>query len=161
MAAVASLTPVRAIAQSMSGNQSHKSGMNGFGGMSSGLSSAPRMGSSGGTGSSAAGGFGSRSGGAGQHGGAGGSTMGSATGGSQSLGSPTGSSGSQSGSSGNKTPAPKLQSASKATAGSSSHSLYDYNYGAGDSGRTADSIYKSKDEAAPTDNYKWGATDLR
>lgn len=122
------------------------------------------MGSSGGTGSSAAGGFGSRSGGAGQHG-AGGSTMGSATGGSQSLGSPTGSSGSQSGSqggsSGNKTPAPKLQSASKATAGSSSHSLYDYNYGAGDSGRTADSIYKSKDEAAPTDNYKWGATDLR
>ncbi|WP_175230343.1 hypothetical protein [Paraburkholderia humisilvae] len=56
----------------------------------------------------------------------------------------------------------KLKPASEATANSSStHSLYDYNYGADDTGRNTDAIYKSRAAAAPTDNYKFGATDTQ
>jgi hypothetical protein len=173
MAAVASFAPAKAIAQSLSRNPNRASGINGLGGMSSGMSASSRMGSSGGMGassqgggigrSSGASGFGSGSGGFGQRG-AGGSAMGSGgsgAGGSQSLGSRTGSSGSRSGSSGHKAPKLKLKPASEAAADSASHSMYDYSYGAEDTGRNADSIYKSKDEAAPTDNYKFGATDPR
>jgi hypothetical protein len=176
MAAVASFAPAKAIAQSLSRNPNRVSGINGLGGMSSGMSASSRMGSSGGMGassqgggigrSSGASGFGSGSGGFGQRG-AGGSAMGSGgsggsgAGGSQSLGSRTGSSGSRSGSSGHKAPKLKLKPASEAAADSASHSMYDYSYGAEDTGRNADSIYKSKDEAAPTDNYKFGATDPR
>jgi hypothetical protein len=169
MAAVTAFAPANAIAQSISRNQNHKSGMGG-------ASASPFMGSSGGMGASSqgggfgrssgasAGGFGSASGssGFGQHG-SGSSTMGSgAGGGSHSLGGMAGSSGSHPGSSGGKAPKLKLKPASEATADSSStHSMYDYNYGADDTGRNADSIYKSRADTTPTDNYKFGATDPR
>lgn len=82
--------------------------------------------------------------------------------GSSGAGSnPTGSSASRFGSSGNKAPKLKLKPASEAAADTSSHSLYDYNYGADETGRNADSIYKSRAETAPTDNYRFGATDPR
>jgi hypothetical protein len=39
--------------------------------------------------------------------------------------------------------------------------MYDYNYGAEDTGRDSDAIYKSRAEVAPTDDYKFGAADPR
>jgi hypothetical protein len=55
-----------------------------------------------------------------------------------------------------------LKPASDAMADSSAtHSQYDYNYGAEDTGRDSSTIYKSRADVAPTNDYKFGATDLR
>ena len=65
---------------------------------------------------------------------------------------------------GSRRTAPKLalKPASDAMAGSSAtHSQYDYNYGAEDTGRDSSTIYKSRAEVAPTSDYKFGATDPR
>lgn len=162
-AAWVSLVPVTAIAQSMSGGQNHKSGVTGMGGMSS---ASPGMGSSGGAGLSSHGSssFGGASGGIGQR--SSGSSMkgfggGGGAGSGGLAGSRAGASGSRIGSTGHKVPKLKLKPASEASAGSSGHSIYDYTYGAEATGRNADAIYKSRDAVAPTDNYKFGATDYR
>jgi hypothetical protein len=103
----------------------------------------------GGLGSPSNNGFGQRS--------FGGSALGSSAGGT--AGSRIGSSNPGRGSSGKKASKLTLKPASDALADSSpTHSLYDYNYGAEDTGRNTDTIYKSRTEVPPTDNYKFGAT---
>jgi hypothetical protein len=165
------LTPGSALAQSTGLGQSRNSGTSGL---------APqRMGSSSGTGLSSQGsGLGS---GGGTSGGLGGSTgsgsngiglrglNGASAGSGTGSGSAAGAAGSRAGSSmtmpGTHRTKPKklaLKPASQVDADSSAtHSQYDYNYGAEDIGRNADSIYKSRAPAAPTDNYKFGATNPR
>jgi hypothetical protein len=54
----------------------------------------------------------------------------------------------------------KLKPASDAMANqASTNSIYSYSYGADNTGRDADTIYRSPSQAAPTDNYKFGAAD--
>jgi hypothetical protein len=169
LAAVWLAAPGPAFAQSAGLGQSRNGGISG--------SSPQRMGSSSGTGLSSQGSglggsggmAGGGSGGIGLHGLGGSSTAGSggaggtaaSHAGSSISGAPGGTGSSLPGSRHTK-PKLALKPASDAMADSSAtHSQYDYNYGAEDIGRDSSTIYKSRAEVAPTNDYKFGATDPR
>jgi hypothetical protein len=173
--AAAWLTSGAALAQSIGLGQS-SSGGSGL----PGSSTSARMGSSSGTGlspsgsglgGSSSGMAGGRSGGIGLHGMGGASPIGGAGGGANGMithhagtSMPGGSGGAGAGMPGSTRTKPKLAlkpASGTSTGAAAVASQYDYNYGAEDTGRDSSTIYKSSEEVAPTDNYKFGATDQR
>ncbi|CAB3781812.1 hypothetical protein [Pararobbsia alpina] len=167
--AAAWLVPGSALAQSAGLGQSRNSGISGSSPHRMGSSSAMELSSQGsrfgGSTGMSGGGSGNASNSIGLRG-LGGSSAGAGLGMAGGTGSHASSSlaGTSSGMPGSRQTKPKfkLKPASNDTAGSSStHSQYAYDYGAADLGRDASSIYKSRDEVAPTDDYQFGATDTR